>query len=151
VLKNYRRDLLLEFIEKDERLQDLYHQIKNHPEHKRKLIVNENFPGIKGRINYGRSQVNIEINISLGCESILILAHELIHYLLVLNGALLPIEIYDNISSEAESLKYILTKSITHHFLLKQELYSAGFKELQLRFALRENGSCLAPLFLFIN
>ena len=132
--------MLNEFIEKDERIQSLYYRIENHPEHKRKLKVEEIKPGSKGKISYGRSEVIVELDINLGEESILVLAHEFMHYLLVLEGALLPIEkeSESEISSEAESLKYMLVKSITHHFLLKQELDSAGFEELQSKFALSD-------------
>ncbi|WP_436373661.1 hypothetical protein [Cytobacillus sp. BC1816] len=135
-MKDFRRDLLEEFIVKDERLRNLYNQIENHPEHKRKLTVEESFSRTKGRISYGRNEVSIEMDITLGSESILILAHELMHYLLILNGALLPIEMNDNPPSDASSLKHFLMKSITHHFLLKRELDYAGFGELQLCFAL---------------
>jgi len=137
-LRNFKRDLLAEFMEKDERIRKLYNQIEGHPNHKRKLIVEESVGNKKGKIMYGRQEITIEIDIALGDESILILAHELMHYLLVLDGALLPVEIEEKVSSEAESLKYILMKSITHHFLLKQRLDDVGFKDLQLYYPLSD-------------
>ena len=137
-MKNYRNDLFTEFIKRDEKLQELYRQIENHPNHKRKITLEESLHEQKGKIIYDRRQVTIEINTKLGEESILILAHELMHYLLVLDGALLPITVKENVSSKAESLEYILMKSITHHFLLKQKLDSIGFQEIQVHYALRD-------------
>ncbi|MEG6532195.1 hypothetical protein V6C20_01190 [Caldibacillus thermoamylovorans] len=135
-MRNFKRDLLAEYIEKDERIRKLYNQIKDHPNHKRKLIVEESLNNKKGKITYSKRKVTIEMNITLGCESILILAHELMHYLLILDGALLPVEKVSN--KEAESLIYILMRSITHHFLLKQKLDALGFEDLQKKYSLSD-------------
>lgn len=135
-MKNFKRNLLEDFCKKDERIRNLYNQIENHPAHVRKLEVQQTFNDKKGSINYYKNTVTIEIDISYEDESVLILGHELMHYLLVLNGALLPVPKKDPIPNKAESLQYMLMKSITHHFLLKKELDLQGFQELQIQFAL---------------
>lgn len=137
-MKNFKRNLLEEFIEMDERISNLYEQIKKHPAHHRKLDIKESI-NKKGSIKYEKYMVSIQMDINLGEESVLILAHELMHYLLVLNGALLPVPKKDPIPNKAESLQYMLMKSITHHFLLKKELDLQGFQELQIQFALSNN------------
>ncbi|PIC88556.1 hypothetical protein CSV71_14300 [Sporosarcina sp. P21c] len=133
----YKRDLLEEFSEKDARIRQLYEIITSHKNHKREIVIFDTTRK-KGSIDYKRSKVEIEFNVNLGEESILILAHELMHYILVLQGALLPVVMRKEEGSldSAESISSILSQSITHHFLLKRRLDEIGFTDLHKKFAL---------------
>ncbi|WP_216830363.1 hypothetical protein [Alkalihalobacterium elongatum] len=147
---NFKRDLLREYIEMDDRIRELYSTITQHPNHKRDIKVYESYGKKKGEIQYLSKEVIIELDINLGDESILIMAHELMHYLLVLDGALLPVLKKENVTGLAEGVKHILMSGLTHHFLLKTELDNRGFRELQSKYSLSNKVHSI-PLYYYFD
>lgn len=118
-MRNFERNFLEEFCEKDE----------NHQDHCRILEIKGSFND-KGCTTYSWDVLTIRIDINLGEEFVLVLDQELMHYVLVLNGALLPLRMLEWYSFKVDSLEHMLMTN-THHFLLKKELDLQGFKELQ--------------------
>ncbi|AOM81907.1 hypothetical protein [Salisediminibacterium beveridgei] len=146
---NFRIDLLKEYIEMDKRIEELHKIINHHPEHKRSIKIEESNANGKGKIQYFKTEVIIELDVKLNEESILILGHELMHYLLILNGALLPVKINENNGGFEEGLNHFLMKGLTHHLLLKQELNNIGFEELQTEYSLCNSIQPMPPDFYF--
>lgn len=114
-----------DFINKSERLNSIYQQCLSHKENLKDIRFYTSTK-IKGRIEYFSKYV--EINFDYCNEfSELILAHELMHYLLVLEGALLPVPTMDELPDEVEFIRSIIMRGLTHHPLLKVRLDKAGY------------------------
>lgn len=82
----------------------------------------------RGRIEYEKKGAVIEFNPNKG-DVELTLAHEIMHYILVLQGAKLPM-LKDNCSCEEVRLIYKkIMNGCTHHPLLAKELQNFGYSD----------------------
>nr|WP_259547319.1 hypothetical protein [Heyndrickxia oleronia] len=121
--------IVKDLIKSSPKLNNIYQQCLFHEGNHREIRFYTSTK-IKGRIEYFTKYV--EINFDLRNEfSELILAHELMHYLLVLDGALLPVPTRDELPYEVEFIRSIIMRGLTHHPLLKVRLDQVGYMKEQ--------------------
>lgn len=82
----------------------------------------------RGRIEYGKKGAVIEFNPNKG-DMELTLAHEIMHYILVLQGAKLPMLKEDCSCEEVQLIYKRIMNGCTHHPLLAKELQRFGYED----------------------